>query len=102
MKMPFARTAAASILGSRGVVGTAGRGLDWEVSDNVLRLGRGLRSRMEVDNHIEQLLAIVTPPTSPRSFFCLSCSPLPKLNLQFINRLGTESSIDDVPCVANV
>jgi hypothetical protein len=31
MRMPFVRTTAASVLGSRGVVGTTGRGLDWEV-----------------------------------------------------------------------
>jgi hypothetical protein len=30
MKMPSARTTTASVLGSRGAVGTAGRGLDWE------------------------------------------------------------------------
>jgi len=35
MRMPSARTTAASALGSRGAVGTAGRELDWEVRDCV-------------------------------------------------------------------
>jgi hypothetical protein len=31
MRMPFARTRTASVLGSRGAVETAGKGRDWEV-----------------------------------------------------------------------
>jgi len=31
MRMPFARTRVASVIGFRGAVGMAARGLDWEV-----------------------------------------------------------------------
>ena len=40
---------------------------------------------------------------APRSFFsCLSCSPPAKLDLQLIDRFGTESFIGDVPCAVSV
>ena len=37
-----------------------------------------------------------------RSFSCLLCSPPGKLNMQLIDRFGTESSIGDVPCTVTV
>jgi len=39
---------------------------------------------------------------APRSFSYLSCSLPDKLNLQLIDRLGTGSSIGDVPCTVSV